>query len=92
MPFRLHVDALAAWKRAGLTAIWRGVRVARELDAMIRLYGKPAAIVSDNDTEFTSRAMLEWQSRETMAGQTRRPAHYPPASDQLNEEKTPASR
>jgi putative transposase len=143
-----------------------GMRVARELDAMIRLYGKPAAITSDNGTEFTSRAMLEWQSREhvawhyiepgkpqqnaysesfngrlrdeclnetcfesldharrtlarwrydynyvrphsahqgmppasaracpwagrrAMAGQTRRPAHYPPASDQVNEEKT----
>ena len=44
-----------------------GVRVGRELDAMIRLYGKPAAITSDNGTEFTSRAMLEWQSREHVA-------------------------
>ena len=39
-----------------------GVRVARELDALIRLYGKPATIVSDNGTELTSRAMLEWQN------------------------------
>lgn len=39
-----------------------GVRVARELDALIRLYGKPATIVSDNQAELTSRAMLEWQS------------------------------
>lgn len=44
-----------------------GARVARELDAMIRLYGKPAAIVSDNGTEFTSRAMLEWQTRTGVA-------------------------
>ena len=44
-----------------------GARVARELDAMIRLYGKPAAITSDNGTEFTSRAMLEWQARENVA-------------------------
>jgi len=39
-----------------------GVRVARELDALIRLYGKPTTIVSDNGTELTSRAMLEWQN------------------------------
>ncbi len=39
-----------------------GVRVARELDALIRLYGKPGTIVSDNGTELTSRAMLEWQN------------------------------
>ena len=38
-------------------------RVARELDALIRLYGKPTAIVSDNGTELTSRAMLEWQNQ-----------------------------
>lgn len=44
-----------------------GVRVARELDAMIRCYGKPACIVSDNGTEFTSRAMLEWQGRANVA-------------------------
>jgi putative transposase len=25
-----------------------GTRVARELDALVRLYGKPASIVSDN--------------------------------------------
>ena len=40
-----------------------GLRVARELDALIRLYGKPATIVSDNGTELTSRAMLEWQNQ-----------------------------
>ena len=39
-----------------------GRRVARELDKLIRLYGKPAAIVSDNGTELTSRAILEWQN------------------------------
>ena len=37
-----------------------GVRVARELDALGRIYGKPASIVSDNGTEFTSRAILKW--------------------------------
>ncbi len=39
-----------------------GQRVARELDRLIRLYGKPTTIVSDNGTELTSRAILEWQN------------------------------
>jgi len=37
-----------------------GARVARELTALIRIYGKPDCIVSDNGTEFTSRAILKW--------------------------------
>ncbi len=37
-----------------------GARVARELDALVRIYGKPACIVSDNGTEFTSKAILKW--------------------------------
>jgi len=40
-----------------------GRRAARELDALISRYGRPAAIVSDNGTEFTSNAILRW-SRE----------------------------
>ena len=40
-----------------------GKRVGRELDAVIRLYGKPGTIVSDNGTELTSRAVLKWQGR-----------------------------
>ena len=36
-----------------------GARVARELIAMIRIYGKPDCIVSDNGTEFTSAAILK---------------------------------
>jgi putative transposase len=39
-----------------------GARVARELTAMIRIYGKPHCIVSDNGTEFTSTAILKWAS------------------------------
>ena len=35
-----------------------GARVARELTAMIRIYGKPDCIVSDNGTEFTSAAIV----------------------------------
>lgn len=41
-----------------------GVRVARELGTLVRLYGKPACIVSDNGTEFTSRAILKWASEK----------------------------
>jgi putative transposase len=37
-----------------------GARVGRELDALVRVYGKPACIVSDNGTEFTCRANLKW--------------------------------
>lgn len=39
-----------------------GVRVARELDRIVEMRGRrPCMIVSDNGTELTSRAMLEWQ-------------------------------
>jgi putative transposase len=38
-----------------------GARVARELDAIIAVRGKPQTIVSDNGSEFTSTAMLRWQ-------------------------------
>ena len=34
-----------------------GARVARELDALVLVYGKPACINSDIGTEFTSRAI-----------------------------------
>lgn len=44
-----------------------GARVARELDALVRLYGRPGVIVSDNGTELTSRAILEWQNRTGVA-------------------------
>lgn len=37
-----------------------GVRVARELDVLVRRQGKPHCIVSDNGTELTSRAVLQW--------------------------------
>ena len=47
-----------------------GARVARELTAMIRIYGKPDCIVSDNGTEFTSTAILKW------AGDTGVAWHY----------------
>jgi putative transposase len=37
-----------------------GMRVARELDQLMALRGKPAMIVSDNGTELTSNAILTW--------------------------------
>ncbi len=40
-----------------------GHRMARELDVLIVRRGRPATIVSDNGTEMTSRAMLEWTNR-----------------------------
>lgn len=40
-----------------------GARVARELDALIVARGKPAMIVSDNGSEFTSNAILTWADR-----------------------------
>ena len=51
-----------------------GVRVARELDAVVRLYGKPKTIVSDNGTELTSRAILDWQNRTGVAWRYIEPA------------------
>ena len=38
-----------------------GARVARELDARIARRGKLLMVVSDNGTQLTSRAILEWQ-------------------------------
>ena len=37
-----------------------GVRVARELSAIIAHHGKPRMIISDNGTELTSNAILVW--------------------------------
>jgi putative transposase len=37
-----------------------GLRVVRELDAIIALRGRPDTIVSDNGTELTSMAVLRW--------------------------------
>jgi putative transposase len=40
-----------------------GRRVVRELDTLVAERGKPKMIVSDNGTELTSRAILEWTNR-----------------------------
>jgi putative transposase len=37
-----------------------GIRVARELDRLLAERGKPKTIVSDNGTELTSNAILQW--------------------------------
>jgi putative transposase len=37
-----------------------GIRVARELDRLLAERGKPTTIVSDNGTELTSNAILQW--------------------------------
>jgi putative transposase len=41
-----------------------GLRVARELDALIAIRGRPAMIVSDNGTELTSMAILRWSQEQ----------------------------
>lgn len=42
-----------------------GMRVARELDAIVAVRGKTPMVVSDNGTELTSTAILRWcQDRE----------------------------
>jgi len=38
-----------------------GVRVARELDALIARHGRPASCISDNGPELTSKAILKWK-------------------------------
>jgi putative transposase len=47
-----------------------GVRLARELDAIIARRGKPMTIVSDNGTEMTSHAIFAW------AGENKIEWHY----------------
>lgn len=44
-----------------------GARVTRELDALVRVYGKPLSIISDNGTELTSRAVLAWAQKNGVA-------------------------
>ena len=47
-----------------------GKRVVRELKELIAVHGKPGMIVSDNGTELTSNAVLEW------CGEARIEWHY----------------
>ena len=58
--------------REGLAAVAdtsiSGVRVARELDALVARRGVPTTIVSDNGPELTSRAVLAWTNRVALDG------------------------
>jgi putative transposase len=47
-----------------------GVRVARELTAIIGQRGKPHTVVSDNGTELTSSAILRWSQERRSSGIT----------------------
>lgn len=44
-----------------------GIRVARELDRLVADRGKPKMIVSDNGTELTSNAILQWADDHKVA-------------------------
>jgi len=44
-----------------------GLRVVRELNQLLIRRGKPASIVSDNGTELTSRAVLQWAQAQGIA-------------------------
>jgi len=44
-----------------------GIRVARELDKIIAVCGRPGGIVSDNGTELTSTAIRAWSDRQKVA-------------------------
>lgn len=43
-----------------------GLRVARELEHIIQENGKPSQIISDNGTEFTSKAILKWSQEQSI--------------------------
>jgi transposase InsO family protein len=55
-----------------------GIRVTRELDRLLDARGKPKTIVSDNGTELTSNAILQWaqldEPSDLRCGTTLRPA------------------
>ena len=44
-----------------------GIRVARELDRVLADRGKPKMVVSDNGTELTSNAILQWADDHKLA-------------------------
>lgn len=61
-----HKKLYRLYREEGLS-VKRRARVARELDALVRIYGKPDCIVSDNGTEFTSSAILRWADKNKVA-------------------------
>jgi putative transposase len=50
-----------------------GIRVARELDRIVAVRGRPGGIVSDNGTELTSTAILAWSDRRKRSPGTTSP-------------------
>lgn len=50
-----------------------GIRVARELDALIARRSKPRLVVSDNGTELTSMAILRWSQEHRVEWHSHRP-------------------
>jgi putative transposase len=44
-----------------------GIRVARELDRIVAVRGRPDGIISDNGTELTSTAIVAWSDRQKVA-------------------------
>jgi len=53
-------ECLAAVADTSLT----GERVARELDHLVETLGKPEEILTDNGSEFTSKAMSKWTFKQ----------------------------
>jgi putative transposase len=55
--------------RTAPASAWRfsGIRVARELDRLLLERGKPGTIVSENGTELTSTAILQWADDHKVA-------------------------
>ena len=44
-----------------------GIRVAREMNQILEILGTPCMVVSNNGTDFTSRAILGWQKGRGVA-------------------------
>lgn len=44
-----------------------GAREARKLEALVGIHDRPACIVRDNETKFTSRAILKWAKQNDVA-------------------------
>ena len=64
-----------------------GKRVARELNALVAMRGKPELIVSDHGTEFTSNAMLAWTEAAGVSTSEQKPASGRRKSRPLGDER-----
>ena len=79
-----------------------GLRVARELGAIVRRRGRPQTIVSDNGTELTSNAILTWaddmqigwryRPRQASAERPQRELQRPPARRAAQRDAVPLPR